>query len=296
MLGYIRCRSEEMLVKHHALYQALYCGLCSSAKKNTTHFLLPFLSYDFVFLASLRLLATGEKVAFEKRRCLLHPMQRKKKQVCDNEALKFSSAAMLFLTYEKMRDDLFDRDLSFGKKAFLSLYAPLLKKKVKRLIKKEDSFSDVYHTLSAMMEKGRHLEKKGADLDEMCSFFADCLSFLLSFGIEGNNGRILSAIGEKLGRLLYTLDAIDDLEKDEKNGAFNPILTEYGSFSKAKEAFSKLDLVLSFYLQEMKLALDLLEGDKDLFKLCEHIICLGIPSSIHNILKPKTENENERPL
>jgi hypothetical protein len=139
------------------------------------------------------------------------------------------------------------------------------------------------------MEEGRFLENKGADLDEMCAFFASCLSYLLSFGIEGDKKRILSAIGEKLGRLLYTLDAIDDLKKDEKSGAFNPILKQYGTFTSAEKEFPKLDLVLSFYVQEMKLALDLLEGDKDLFALCEHIICLGIPSSIQNILKPKTE-------
>lgn len=296
MLGYVRCRSEEMLVKHHALYQALYCGLCKSAKKNTTHLLLPFLSYDFVFLAALRLLATGEKITFEKRRCILHPFGKKKKQVCDNNALKFSSVAMFFLTYEKMQDDLLDADLNFWKKAFLTLYTPLLKKKVKRLVKKEESFSEVYETLSSLMEEGRSLEKKGAELDEMCSFFASCLSFLLSFGLEGDKKRILSAIGEKLGRLLYTLDAIDDLEKDEKSGAFNPILKRYQDAFEAKKDFAKLDLVLSFYIQEMKLALDLLEGDKDLFSLCDHIICLGIPSSIQNILKPKTEIKNERPL
>ncbi len=296
MLGYIRCRREEMLVKHHALYQALYCGLCSSAKKNTTCLLLPFLSYDFVFLAALRLLATGEKLTFEKRKCFLHPFEKKKMQVCDNQALKFSSAAMLFLTYEKMQDDLLDGDLGFWKKAFLTLYVPFLKQKVMKLVKKEESFLEIYTFLSDLMEKGRLLEEKDAELDEMCAFFASCLSFLLSFGLEGDKKRILSAIGEKLGRLLYTIDAIDDLEKDEKSGAFNPILRRYGSFAEAEKNFAKLDLVLSFYIQEMKLALDLLEGDKDLFALCEHIICLGIPSSIQNILKPKTEMKNERPL
>ncbi len=295
MLGYVRCKAEEMLVKHHALYKALYCGLCSSAKKNTTRFLLPFLSYDFVFLATLRLLVSGEEISFEKKRCLFHPFQRKKR-VKDNKALAFSSAAMLFLTYEKMRDDLIDKDLPFSRRLIFSFYVPILRRSQLKLVKKDPSLSHLAFEISDLMEEGRKKEKNCADLDEMCSFFADCLSRIFSFGYDGEIKRILSAIGDKLGRLLYTLDALDDLEKDEKSGAFNPILNRHGSLEKAKEHFPEHDLVLSFYIQEMKLALDLLEGDRDLYKLCDHIICTGLPDCVKNILKSKTENENERPL
>ena len=81
MLGYIKSVPAEMLGKHHALYQAAYCGLCHSIKKNVSGALLPFLSYDFVFLAILRMLVSDEKVKFEKRFCILHPFQRKKQRI-----------------------------------------------------------------------------------------------------------------------------------------------------------------------------------------------------------------------
>ena len=92
-----------------------------------------------------------------------------------------------------------------------------------------------------------------------------------------------------MGRFIYTLDAVDDLEADEKKGAFNPILLRYGTAEQAKAHFEELDLVLSYYVNQMKLALDLLEGDQNLFAICDNIICLGLSQTAGNIMKPKTE-------
>ena len=135
------------------------------------------------------------------------------------------------------------------------------------------------------------MEKSGASLDEMCASFGNCLSSVFSFGTDGEKKRILSSIGSFMGRYIYTLDAIDDLEADEKKGAFNPILLRYGSSEKAKAGFEELDLVLSYYVSQMKLALDLLDGDQNLFAICENIICLGLSQSAGKIMKPKTENQ-----
>ncbi len=285
MLGYVRCATGEMLVKHHSLYQAMYCGLCRSIGKYATKMLLPFLSYDFVFLSFLRLLATGEQIQFEKQFCLLHPFKSKKMRVSDNAALRYASHTALFLTYEKMRDDLFDRDASFGKRILLSVWVPILKRACHRVLRKNPELNPLFLALSDAMEEGRRLEEKRASLDQMCSSFSKCLSHIFSFGTEGNAFRILSSLGGYLGRFLYTLDALDDLEKDEKKGSFNPILLQYGSSEKAKEHFEELDLVLSYYISQMKLALDLLEGDRDFFAVCDNIICLGLTCSSGTIMK-----------
>lgn len=291
MLGYVRCATGEMLVKHHSLYQAMYCGLCHSIRKNTTRALLPFLSYDFVFLATLRLLVSGDPLQTEKQFCLLHPLKNKKKRIKDNAQLRYAAQASLFLTYEKMRDDLLDRDASAARRLLISLWAPVLKRACKRLIRKEPALGSLFSSLSEKMEEGRRLEKNGASLDEMCSSFAGCLALVFSFGTEGRSERILSSLGAHLGRFIYTLDAAEDLEADEKKGAFNPLLARYGDAKLAKANFEELDLVLSFYVDQMKLALDLLEGDKNLFAICDNIICLGLPQEAGRIMKPKTEKQ-----
>ncbi len=289
MLGYVRCATGEMLVKHHSLYQAMYCGLCHSIGKNTGRALLPFLSYDFVFLSTLRLLVSGEPIQTEQQFCLLHPLKNKKKRIKDNNQLCYASQAALFLTYEKMRDDLLDRDASVPRRILVSLWAPLLKRACRRTIRKNPSLEPLFSSLSEKMEEGRRLEKSQASLDEMCSSFAKILSVIFSFGTEGESKRILSSLGGYLGRFIYTLDAVDDLEADEKKGAFNPILLRYGTAEQAKAHFEELDLVLSYYVNQMKLALDLLEGDQNLFAICDNIICLGLSQTAGNIMKPKTE-------
>lgn len=289
MLGYVRCATGDLLVKHHALYQAMYCGLCNSIKKNAGRSLLPFLSYDFVFLALIRLLASEEEVAFEKQFCLLHPWKNKRQRTKDNAALRYASQTALFLTYEKMRDDLLDRDSSFFRRALVTLWSPFLRRACKRVVRKDPSLKPLYDTVSASMEEGRELEKKNASLDEMCTSFSRCLSAIFSFGTDERTARILSSVGEHLGRFIYTVDAIDDLESDEKKGAFNPILLQYGSAEKAREHFPELDLVLSYYISQMKLALDLLEGDAALRAVCENIVCLGLTRSAGNIMKLKEE-------
>ena len=123
----------------------------------------------------------------------------------------------------------------------------------------------------------------------MCASFATCLSQIFSFGLEGEKQKILASIGDHLGRFIYTLDAMDDLEEDEKNGSFNPILSRYGSAEKAKEHFPELDMVLAFYVSQMKLAFDLLEGDPAPSAVCENIICLGLTRASGKIMKTKVE-------
>ena len=289
MLGYVRCATDELLVKHHSLYQAMYCGLCNSIGKNASKALLPFLSYDFVFLAFLRVMATGEKICFEKQFCMFHPLKNKKMRVQDNVALRYASHTALFLTSEKMRDDLLDGDSSFGRKSLVRLWLPFLNRACRRIIKKNPSLAPLYAIVSSKMEEGRKLEGKNASLDEMCDSFAACLSSIFSFGVEGDENKILASIGDLLGRFIYTVDAMDDLEEDEKKGCFNPLLSRYGSATEAREHFPELDMVLSYYVSQMKLALDLLEGDTAVVAICENIICLGLPRASGKIMKPKVE-------
>lgn len=289
MLGYVQCATGEMLVKHHSLYQAMYCGLCHSIGKNTTRALLPFLSYDFVFLATLRLMVSGESLEAQKQFCPLHPFRKGKKRIKDNSQLCYASQAALFLTYEKMRDDLLDRDTSFGRRMLIFTWAPVLKRACHRLIRRTPQLAALFSSLTAAMEEGRRLEKSGASLDDMCASFARCLSLIFSFGLEGEAARILSSLGGYLGRFIYTLDALDDLEEDEKKDSFNPVLLRYGSAEQARIHFEDLDLVLAYYVNQMKLALDLLDGDKNLFAICDNIICLGLSESARKVMKPKTE-------
>ncbi len=294
MLGYVKCYESELLVKHHRLYGAVYCGLCHSIRQLHCCALLPFFDYDFVFLALLRMLICGEEMQLEKEKCLLHPFQKHKMRLCHNKTLGYTVYAEMVLTIGKMQDDLADPDSSIWRKGAIFLFLPFLKHSKSRLEKKEPALVDLSCQVSELLLKGREKEREGAGLDEMCTLFADCLSLLFSFGTEGKRKRLLAGIGEKMGRFLYTLDALDDMEKDLKTGAFNPLLENRAL--PEKESLCQVDRVLSFYIDEMKHILDLVEGEEALFAICENIICRGLPAALSKILKPKNGENNERSL
>ncbi len=294
MLGYVKCDEAELKGKHHRLYGAVYCGLCHSIRSIKAHALLPFFSYDFVFLALLRMLVLEEKMQLEKGFCLLHPFRKKKQRMAHNKSLEYSAYAALVLTIEKMKDDLIDRDRSFLQLLPIRVVLPILNRERRSFETKTGTDSALAQRISENLAKGRLLEKEGAGLDAMCDNFASCLSLLFSYQTTGVQNRILSGIGDLLGRFLYTIDAIDDREKDKESGTFNPIL-EQGELPNEKR-LSELDMVLSFYISEMKKILDLTQGDPALFALCDNIICRGLSAAAKKILKPNLGDANERSL
>ncbi len=287
MLGYVRCQPSEMLGKHHALYRAAYCGLCHSMKKNIGVSVLPFLSYDFVFLALLRMIISQEEIRTEKQFCLLHPFRDKKMRLADHESLFYAAIAGLFLLTEKLEDDRIDADQSLLRRAQCRLYLPILRRHCRRILKKYGEYRPLYDQISASLEDGRTAEKKGADLDTLSNYFAATLSAIFSFGLDGDNKRLFSSIGFHLGRIIYAVDAIDDWEKDEKSGAFNPLLNRYGPRSSSEDHLVEIDRSIAFSIREMKLALDLLEGNANIIAVCDNVICHGIPATVNTMMKPK---------
>ncbi|MBR3836559.1 MAG: hypothetical protein IKJ74_00295 [Clostridia bacterium] len=294
MLGYVKCDEGELLVKHQRLYRAVYCGLCHSIRVTGMHALLPFHNYDFVFLALFRMLVTGEPLSLERDRCFLHPFRKGKQRLCHNPTLAYTAFAALVLTVEKMRDDLLDSDVSFSRRCMIRLTLPRLIRALRRYEKNESQMKGLSEKVAALLAEGRELEKASAELDILCENFARCLSLLFSFGTSGKEARLLSGMGDLLGRYLYTLDALDDREKDLKSGAFNPVLKN--GVLPSDKALCQMDLVLSFMLGEMKKILDLVEGEPNLLAICENIIGRGLPATAHPILNPERGDKNERPV
>jgi hypothetical protein len=283
VLGYICCDEGELLVKHHKLYGAAYCGLCHSVRKNKLRPLLPFFSYDFVFLAIARLLFTGEEMTLEKDFCLFHPFRRKKKRLKDNRALSYSAYAAALLTAEKMKDDCLDRDSSFFRRVLIWCYLPFLRSGLRKQERKNPSYRKLSQKVRELLKEGRDLEQKGADLDTICANFGQVLAYLMSFDTEGKANRLLFGLGDLLGKYIYTLDALDDAAKDLRSGAFNPLLKK-GALPEKKELIL-LDQVQAFYISEMKKILDLSQGEEALFRLCENIIEKGLPGQMKKILQ-----------
>ena len=289
MLGYVKCEPESLLVRQHGLYRALYCGLCRSARRHFGLGSSPFHSYDFVFLAAARLLVLGESYTIEKHRCPTHPFRRRA-MVADNSVLRDTAFCQLLLIREKMTDDILDRDTPFFRRLICRLWRPILNGELKRAAKQDGAYGELTGALSAAFAAGREKEKQGLGLDDMCADFAAILSRLASFRTEGNAARILAGLGDKLGRFLYTLDALDDLERDRKKGAFNPILSILPADGGAEAALAEIDAVQRFYLREMELALALADEKGDLAAICENVVVRGLIREERRVLEERKDH------
>lgn len=282
MLGYVKCDPSEMLGKHHALYRAAYCGLCRVIELNVSRRLTLFYSYDFTFLALFRMALTGEKPRVEKRRCLRHPF-RKRPVLADNKALSFAAFAHLVLAAEKMSDELEDGDTSFFRRLIARRYRRVFQKRVAVLSARDPARKELAETLSRLLSEERTAERSDPGLDDAASAFARVLAYLFSFGLSGEIKRIADTVGDRLGRYLYTLDALDDYPKDLNHGAFNPLRREF-SGEVTEEKLAALDRVMAYYLSEMHLALALVTGDTDLIAVCENVVSYGLPGEEKRIL------------
>ncbi len=289
MFGYVKPLKGELLVKHYEFYRGLYCGLCDEIRKKVSPALSLALSYDFVFLALVRALALDQEFSAEGKRCAVHPL-KKRPHVKSCPPLEFSAWAALLLTYENVKDDLKDPDTSLFKRLCFYPYGAILGHDRKKLLKKHPELKALADGIGNVLSQMSALEKDLCDdADSFCRLFGELMAALTSFGLEGNEKAICREIGDFTGRLIYLADACDDLEKDEKSGAFNPLLLRYQSARQARAHYMDLDLVFSLYASRLDAALGLFATEKEYKEIAKNITSRGIGALSRSVLKPPSQ-------
>lgn len=283
MFGYVKPDRDNLLVKDLALYKAVYCGLCSTIKKNVS-FILPLkLSYDFVFLTMMRATITGEKQVLTKGRCKYNPFKKVAYSIPQESAL-FTANSALILTALNIKDDLSDNDTPFFKKAVLLPLYIHFSKKVKKLEKSFPEYADLLKKIKNSLDELSKAEKeKRGDVDFLSGLFGNVMSDILSFGLKGDKALIGEGIGKALGIYIYTIDAFDDLEQDEKSGTFNPLIEHFGSLKKVKESAEVIDASLAMHTKNLVSAYNLTETSP-YSSIIENILTLGLSKESYKIM------------
>ncbi len=179
------------------------------------------LSYDFVFLALVRLALSGEDVKLLSGRCAAHPVKRRP-YIAGCDSLAFSAEASAVLTYGKIRDDIADE--SGIKRTAARLLAPAAKSVASRA-----GLPELAKTVEASLASLAALERtKSDDIDKAADSFGRLLGEVTAFGFDGAKRRIAYEIGRYTGRFVYVIDAADDMAEDAKRGRYNPFLLAYG--------------------------------------------------------------------
>ena len=280
MFGYVKPCVPELKVRDHELYKATYCGLCRTMGKSTGCMSKFTLSYDFVFLALLRMATTGEKAEIKMRRCLVHPL-KKRPMLEPNESLKFSARTSVILTKSKLKDNINDsHGLARIKAKTMGLVSVFLKKTHKSLRPLQDK-------INACIDELTVLEGENCDsLDKTANTFGDLLGSVASFEIESPTSRIVYDIAFHLGKLIYILDACDDFESDKKTGSFNVIKNAFGE-NLTDETKEILRCAMTLELEKMSRSVELLDfsGYKDVERILKNITYIGMPDQIEHVLK-----------
>ena len=267
MFGYIIPCKKQLGEENYEVFRAYYCGLCKAMGKQCSQASRMGLSYDVTFLA-LVLSSVSEQEPVERtERCIVHPF-RKKGCIKKNQSVDYSACMGVLLSYLKLLDDWHDEK---SIKALLGMF--LFYGGVRRAKKR---YPAEYIWIRQCLAELSALEREQcSDIDRTADCFARILQKLFTpdFITDENTRRILDWMGYNIGRWIFVLDAIHDLEKDYKEKAYNPLLSEFNgndiSAYRAKKA-KELEVSLTFTLENAASGFDLLKlyrNDEVLYRI-----------------------------
>ncbi|MBE6587352.1 MAG: hypothetical protein E7647_02925 [Ruminococcaceae bacterium] len=281
MFGYIKPFVPDLRVREHELYRAIYCGLCRSMGRCTGCASRLTLSYDFAFLAAVRLVLEKQQMKVSVTRCAASPLRRRPIME-DNPTLAYCAAAAAILTREKVRDDISDSSgLSKLPPRLLWPAASGMAKKALRF----DSTLPAFEIMEGLSQLSALEKEKCTSVDSAADCFGRVLSVVFSHGLSGSERAIAASLGHSIGRTVYVLDAADDMEKDRKKNNYNPLNLEPISPE-------SLSTAVRLELKRAESCINLMdfEGMTELRELICNIIYEGLPKEADRIFNKSNEN------
>ena len=303
MFGYIRVYQPDLRFREMDCYRGVYCGLCRAQGACTGQCSRFMLSYDFAFMALVRLALSGETVRLEARRCAIHPLRRRPVAVI-GESVRLTALSASLLAWHKLQDD--RRDERGGKQLRAELAIPLAASARRRALrctvlspsreaatKMPESATDGRALDAAIAENMNRLQELEAQapssVDAPAELFGDLLAHLLAYGLTGSTARIARQIGLHTGRWIYILDAADDYTEDVRHGRYNPFacLCPDGTAVLPEENRESIRLALGREADLISDALDLLDiPDENIAGVIRNIVREGMPHTAKHILFP----------
>ena len=237
MFGYVIPDKQNMYIKDFNVFQGYYCGLCRALGKTGGPLTRLCTNYDVTFYSVLLHSIAGVDPKIERKTCHINCKKKPMIEV-DDLSLKSADVAVL-LTYYNVVDDVED-----GKKSRLPIKWRLnLRKKAasKRMPEVDELMKREFARLG-------QLEKDNSDSVDMV---ADCTAVVMR-----DMTRLLVETDENidlftynLGRLIYLLDAVDDIEEDSKKDRYNVIVNNLGKCDNKAEYLELHQEELGFLLR-----------------------------------------------
>ena len=221
MFGYVIADIPNVFIKDTVLYRATYCGLCKGINKacgNKGRFTL---SYDLTFLSLFTHNICGLDLEINKENCILHPI--KKRPIAKVDALTERIGALnVILAYYKLTDDMLDEKKGGLKRSFF-------KSSFKKAAKKEPKLKEIVKNSYQALRK---LEKEGStSVDIVSDSFATMMREIVKELLADKSSESVEKVAYSLGKWVYLIDALDDYDKDKKEGNYNVFVKAFGDFA-----------------------------------------------------------------
>lgn len=235
MFGYVIVNRQEMKFKDFDLYQSWYCGFCRVLKERYGRRGQLTLSYDMTFLILLLGSLYEEAVDVGECRCVAHPLD--KHPARRNRFTEYAADMNILLTYYQCMDDWKDE-----KKVVKRGYAAALKKDFRQAAAR---YPQKAETVRIQLETLSKYEQAGeTDLDLAAGCFGNIMAEIFAWK-QDEWEEELRRMGFYLGKFIYLMDAYEDVEKDEKNGCYNPFAARYGQEGFEEEAGQILRMMMA---------------------------------------------------
>ncbi len=291
MFGYIKPFKPELKILEYEQFKGIYCGLCKQQSKIFGSFSSLTLSYDFTFISLLYLSLSEENSKFSKCKCVANPLNKKNCHISCKE-LEFSSALAMIMVYYKLQDNIADE--KFLKRIPNYFLLPFFKSARKKALV---NYSKLDEIVSHAMQRQFDLEKNEfTSLDRFADPSATALSLIFEeLSDDITQKKVLNRFGYLIGRYVYFIDALDDLEDDIKSNSFNPFLKKFNHNETSIDEIKKYAVsVINLTVGDIPTALELLDT-KRYKSILDNIVYLGLHQEIKNILnKQNKENKQNR--
>ncbi len=290
MFGYINVYDKVISEEDYSIFKEYYCGLCKAMGRRCSHLTRLGLSYDITFLAIVLSSLDASMQNEENKICIAHPF-KKKSYIIKDRAIDYSADMGVLLEYYKLLDDWHDEH---SIKALLGL--ALFKTGKNKAFGRNKEKCII---IKGCLDKLSKLENEHcSSIDECADCFAKILEelFVPDFIEDETSRKVLKWFGYNIGRWIYVIDAVNDMEKDYKKKNYNPFNEAFcgESFEEyVKEIKEEKSFTLTYTLSNAAAAFDLLDIKKNK-SLLEGIVydCLRIKQQ--QILK-QAENEISAP-
>ena len=287
MFGYLAPLKSELKMREFEVYNAYYCAICHAVKRRYGEIPRLMLSYDAVFIAMLAEEngAGPEVPSFSTFRCMNNPL-KKRNEAAMSAGIDYAADVMVYLGWLSLKDGKNDKDAgSLWKETATSVGEVLLRGAGR---KASERLGEKARVCNECFEDQRILEtEKEESLDKAADATGRMMAELLDYcesdgGKDDETSSIMRELGYHLGRYIYIIDAIDDLEKDRKSGSYNPLISH-------PEAAETLKTVVTMDLSricEMTDELELINNKT----IIDNILYLGLRARLDEVMMNKSED------